>query len=253
MPSGAQTAAASISRCLAAALCVVALALQSSPAQACGTSGPDGVWSCSLAEHDEQERPRWSVGAVTAFSWTKLRFGDGLNADMQRSAVLATMSYAPMAALRIQASAGVTPTGQLRVPDGTHDFLPGPTGALGVTYRLLEDKPFLVLSGLLSASSSETERRAEPADSARYTALDLRLGAAVGVTFLQALSLYAVARVFGGPVFWHYQGEARTGTDAYHVQLGAGLAWRIARKLDLFAEGVPLGERGISGGAAVVF
>jgi hypothetical protein len=76
---------------------------------------------------------------------------------------------------------------------------------------------------------------------------------AAGYTFLDALSPYAVVRVFGGPVFWHYQESSVIGTDLYHVQLGAGLAWRIKGKVDLFMKGVPLGERAITGGIAAVF
>jgi hypothetical protein len=79
------------------------------------------------------------------------------------------------------------------------------------------------------------------------------VGAAVGATFFDALTPYAVVRAFGGPIFWHYQGSAHIGTDAYHVQLGAGLFWRIARKVDVFVEGVPLGERALLGGASVPF
>ena len=222
-------------------------------ALACGVSGPDGVWSCSIEEHEEQERPRWNVGAVGAYTWTKLRFSDDLRVKAQRSALLASASYAPSKALRIQASAGATLTGQLDAPDGMHDFDPGPTGALGVSYRFLTGKPFLVLSGLVSASTARTHAPGQSESSVRYTALDLRVGLAFGVTFLDALSPYAVTRVFGGPIFWHYAGADVTGTDLYHVQLGAGLAYRIARRVDVFVEGIPLGERAISGGAAAVF
>jgi hypothetical protein len=227
--------------------------LSASPCAACGVSGPDGVWSCSLEEHEEEERPRWSVGAVGVYTWAKLRLDSDLRVDAERSGVLVSGSYAPTSKLRIQASAGAALTGQLHMPDGVHDFDPGPTGAVGITYRFLKDKPFIVLSAIVSASTARTHARAEPEQSARYTALDLRFGCAVGATFFESLSPYAVVRLFGGPIFWHYQGEKLLGTDAYHVQLGAGLSYRIARRVDVFVEGVPLGERALSGGAAVVF
>jgi hypothetical protein len=235
-----------------AVVCAVALALWPASAQACGVSGPDGVWSCSLEEHDEQERPRWNLGAVGAQTWTKIRFDD-VRAKAQRSAVLVSASYAPTKRLRLQASAGVAIAGRLDMPDGRHEFLPGVTGALGVNYRFLSGKPFLLLSGMVAASTAETELQGEPAPRERYTALDLRVGLAFGATFFDALSPYAVTRLFGGPIFWRNEGRDLVGTDNYHVQLGAGLSYRIARKVDVFVEGVPLGERAISGGAAAVF
>jgi hypothetical protein len=53
---------------------------------------------------------------------------------------------------------------------------------------------------------------------------------------------YVLARAFGGPVFWSLAGASVTGTDAHHYQVGAGLVIR-ARRVDIVAEGVPLGER----------
>jgi hypothetical protein len=154
--------------------------------------------------------------------------------------------------LRLQASAGAGLAGELHMPNGVHDFSPGPTAAVGVGYRLLSGQPFLAFTGVLSASSART-RRATGEDSVQYTALDLRLGAAFGATFFDTLSPYALARVFGGPVFWRYAGEAVTGTDVRHFQLGAGVAWLIAARVQVFVEGVPLGERALTGGASAVF
>jgi len=233
-------------------LCATASALAPSRVRACGVSGPDGVWSCSLEEHNEQERPRWNVGAVGAYTWTKIRIA-GVKAKAERSAALVSASYAPTKRLRFQASTGVAASGSLAMPDGIHTFSPGVSGALGVNYRFLSGKPFLLLSGILSASTAETQLRGGSGDTERYTALDVRVALAFGATFFEALSPYLVTRVFGGPIFWRYEGKDVVGTDNYHVQLGAGLSYRIARRVDLFVEGVPLGERALSGGAATVF
>jgi hypothetical protein len=233
-------------------LCALALVLPSSRAQACGVSGPDGVWSCSIEEHEEAERPRWSVGAVGAYTWTRLHFAHRLHVRAQRSAALVNLSYAPTKVLRIQGSVGVASTGSLATPDGTYAFSPGAIGAVGVSYRFLTGKPFLVLSGLLSGSTAQTQLPDHGARG-RYTAFDIRAGLAFGATFFEALSPYAVARTFGGPIFWRYRGESVLGTDRYHVQLGAGVSYRIAGRVDAFVEGIPLGERALSGGAAVVF
>ena len=182
-------------------LCALAVMLSASSALACGVSGPDGVWSCSLEEHDEAERPRWNVGTVGAYTWTKLRFTHGLRAPAERSAALAVASYAPTKFLRIQTSVGALTSGHLSTPDGRHDFSPGVAGAAGLSYRFLTGKPFLVLSGVVSGSTARTHLRGSSSDKSRYSALDLRLGLAFGATFFNALSPYAVARAFGGPIF----------------------------------------------------
>jgi hypothetical protein len=233
-----------------ACLCMV---MPASRALACGVSGPDGVWSCSLEEHDEALRPRWHVGAAYVFTSTALRFSHDVRAEQTRNAIVATAAYAPSPRLTWQFSAGAAFAGELRLPDGSYALSVGPTGAAGVAYRVLEGQPFVVLTGLLSASTAISERREQPAAEAAYTAFDLRLGVLVGATLFDQLSPYAVARVFGGPIFWHYQGEAVTGTDVSHYQLGAGVSWLIARRCDLYFEGVPLGERALSGGASVSF
>jgi hypothetical protein len=74
-----------------------------------------------------------------------------------------------------------------------------------------------------------------------------------GWTFARLLSPYVEARAFGGPAYWRVQGEDVQGTDAYHYQLGAGASLLIARRLDVFVEGVGLGERGVSTGLGLAF
>ena len=60
----------------------------------------------------------------------------------------------------------------------------------------------------------------------------------MGTTLWDAFSPYVLARIFGGPVFWRYAGQAVTGTDVYHYQFGAGFALSLARTVDVFVEGV---------------
>ena len=91
------------------------------------------------------------------------------------------------------------------------------------------------------------------ADNVSYEAFDLRVGALVGTTIFEVLSPYAVGRAFGGPVFWRYQGASVTGTDAHHFQVGGGVTLLVARRVSLFAEGIPLGERAAAAGGAVAF
>jgi hypothetical protein len=239
----------SFASCLFACTCALIL-LAASRASACGVS-VDGTWSCSLEEHDEALRPRWHLGASGLYTATALRFSDHVRGDETRFATVATASYAPTARLSIQASAGATFAGRLRMADGDYDFTPGPVIAAGVGFRLIEGRPFLILTSLLSASAARTRSSDGASSSTGYEALDLRLGVLAGTTLFDVLSPYLLARVFGGPVFWRYQGRARTGTDVHHYQLGAGLALQLAKPVELFLEGVPLGERALSLGLSV--
>jgi hypothetical protein len=54
-------------------------------------------------------------------------------------------------------------------------------------------------------------------------------------------------------VFWTYQGASEVGTDTHHYQVGGGFALLVARRVDLFVEGVPLGEQAVAAGADVAF
>lgn len=233
-------------------LIVGVVGLPPARAWACGVSGPDGVWSCSFEEHEEEIRPRWSVGVAGAYTWTALRFSAAVRGEQSRLSTVVAAAYAPTPRLRLQASLGAGLSGELRMPNGEHRFQPGPTAAVGVGYSVLRGVPFLAFTAVLSAVTARTQDVTRE-QIARYTALDLRLGAAFGATFFDALSAYALARVFGGPVFWRYAGAAVTGTDTSHFQLGVGLAYRIAERVDVFAEGVPLGERALTAGASAVF
>ena len=102
--------------------------------------------------------------------------------------------------------------------------------------------PFLQLSGSVALSAMQG-----PAD--HYVAIDFRAGLAAGWTFFERLTPYAVVRAFGGPVFY---GPA-LGTDAYHVQLGAGLVLGLPLGLDLSVEVIPLGEQRVTAGLGVSF
>jgi hypothetical protein len=211
------------------------------------------VWSCSLAEHDEAERLRWNVGASGLYTSTRLRFSHGADADEQRSAVLGSLTYAPTPRWTLQASAGATVDGSLVLAGAHYTLRPGPLFAIGAAYRLLEGRPFLIATSELALSASSTRAAGASSGGVSYTATDLRLGLLFGTTLLDVLSPYALARVFGGPIFWHHAGRAVLGSDVYHYQLGAGLALQLAERLNLFLEGSALGEQAFSGGAAFAF
>ncbi len=219
-------------------------------ARACGVSGVDGVASCSLSEHREAVRRRWLLGASGVLTSTTLRFSGGVRGDETRNAAIAVLSYMPTATIALQAGAGATFGGTLAMPDGHHEFSPGPAALVGASWRVYDDAIFVLLTSTLSFSAAKTQLSGET--SVRYEAVDLRLGAQVGVTLVDILRPYVPLRVFGGPVFWNYQGVAVTGTDTHHYQVGAGVALRLGRAVNVFAEGIPLGERAVSFGVALV-
>jgi hypothetical protein len=218
-------------------------------ARACGVSA-SGVASCSLAEHDEAVRPHWLVAVSGLYTSTRLRFGEGLHADQVRYATLATLAYLPTARLILQAGVGAAFGGSLTLPAGEYRFSPGPVALVGADFRAFDDgRYFLVLTSALSFATARTNASGEPSES--YQAFDVRLGAQFGAELARGLRPYATARVFGGPIFWRYQGEAVTGTDVHHYQLGAGLAVRISKALNVFAEGIPLGEQAVAVGVGL--
>lgn len=237
-------------------LVVLACALMSSsPARACGVSGPDGASACSIDEHDAAAR-RIRIGLSGVYTSTALRFGGGLRGDETRLAVLASIAYQLPRKVTLQGGVGAALGGDLTMPDGVHRFSPGPIGAVGVSWRALDGGgdglPFLVFSTLLSFSAATTALTGS-AEHTGYEAFDLRAGVLFGTTIFGVLTPYAAARIFGGPVFWRYQGAAVEGTDVAHYQLGMGLAVSVAKRVDIFAEGIPLGERAVSAGLSVRF
>jgi hypothetical protein len=222
-----------------------------SRARACGVSAT-GVASCSLAEHREATRSRFSVGVTGTYTDTALRFDGSLRAAQTRAAVLGVLAYLPTASLALEAGVGASFAGALTLPDGKHEFLPGPTASLGAAWRVLDAANyFALLTAVASFTSNPTELSGAPRVS--YTAFDLRLGGEFGLNLVQVLHPYVLARAFGGPVYWQYQGKDVTGTDIHHYQLGLGLAVGLPFGLGAFVEGVPLGERALSGGVSLAF
>jgi hypothetical protein len=243
---------------VAAGFALMALvALMPGVARACGVSTADGLSACSLSEHEEETRPRWHAGASGIYTSTAIHFSNDLRSEETRASLVGSLSYHPSARLAFQVAAGGTLGGRLETPAGTQEFSNGFTGALGASWRIVDKtRPFVVLTGNLSFSSARTTQAGSagaPDVTAGYQAFDLRVGALVGTTFWRVLSPYAVGRVFGGPIYWKYQGSDVTGTDAHHYQLGAGLTLVVARRLNFFAEGIPVGERSAAVGTAVAF
>jgi len=226
-------------------------------ARACGVSTADGLSACSLSEHEEETRPRWHAGASGIYTSTSIRFSDALRGDETRSSVVASLAYHPTARVSYQLAAGGSFGGRLVTPAGNQEFSPGVTAAVGASWRIVDrSRPFVVLTGNLSFSATNTrltDASGVAGNSVGYQAFDLRVGVLVGTTIARTFSPYAVGRAFGGPIYWQYQGSNVTGTDAHHYQVGAGLTLVVARRVSLFAEGIPLGERSVAAGTALAF
>jgi hypothetical protein len=145
---------------------------------------------------------------------------------------------------------GATTTGSLRAYGQSFDLSPGPLFTAAFSYRLLDEgaaAPFVLLTASLGASLVFTK----PGDDA-MTAFDGRIGIAAGKTIAHVVTPYALARAFGLPILWSYQGASVGGTDVHHYQMGAGVVARIGA-FDALVEGVPLGEQAIVGGFGFAF
>jgi hypothetical protein len=220
-------------------------------ARACGIAvgGAPGISGCSLEEHEEAVRKRWHVGSSYAFTSTGLRFSGERHFTEERHVSLVTLDYRPARRATFSMGAGAFLGGHLSTGGVQADFSPGFVGVLAGSWRLWDQGrvgPFALLTGQLSYASTR-------ALEAAYNAFDLRAGLVLGTTLWRALTPYVAARAFGGPVLWHYAGASVSGTDTHHYQVAAGLAVLVWRRLDLFAEGVPLGERGLVAGAGLSF
>ncbi len=221
-------------------------------AAACGASGGGaaGISGCSLEEHEEDARLKWRVGADYSFTSTSLHFDSGLHVSQERNTSLVTLDYRPIRRVTVEIGAGPFLGGSIMASSVRYAMAPGFASVVGASWRVVDASgaiPFVLLTSQISFGSSSTP------GSVAYDALDLRVGAAVGTTFWDVLTPYVVGRAFGGPIYWHYQGAAVVGTDDHHWQVGAGFSLRLGRRVDLFAEGVPLGELGVSAGAGLSF
>ena len=218
---------------------------------ACGvtTGGAAGISGCSLKEHEEAARRKWHVGASYSFTSTALHFSGDQRVDEERHASLVTLDYRPSSTVTLQAGAGVFLGGHITAASVRYDFAPGFVSAIGASWRVVDARgavPFVLLTAQISYASTTTQ-------GIGYNAFDARGGAVVGTTLWDVLTPYLVGRIFGGPVYWRYNGAAVTGTDVHHYQVGGGLSLLLARRVDLFAEGVPLGELGVAAGAGLSF
>lgn len=244
-------------------------------AHACGAAYPGGPVMCDFPRtgaHAAAATPAVArLSTSYAFTSTTILFGGGKRADLTRHAVFGSVQI-PLnrsASFSAQLGAGGIAGGELVHGAARDSIGPGFAAFGGVAWRVVDGHdaiPFVQLTATLSAThmltrtddrGTRTDGTTSPGarpESPRFTALDLRLGAIAGKTFADVFTPYVTARAFGGPIAWHFDGAAVTGTDLYKYQLGGGLSLALFdRKLDVFAEGIPLGERGFAAGIGTTF
>ena len=232
---------------------------------------PDGtVMDRSAGEAATLGPPIAHLSASYAYTATTILFGNGRRADLTRHAVFGQLQLplTKSGAVTGIVGAGGIAGGEL-IHGAARDTLgPGFSGALGVAGRVYDGKgwiPFLQLTATLSVThmgtrtddaGTRTDGTRSPAgpSSPKFTAGDLRVGFIAGKTFGDVFTPYVTARAFGGPVAWRFDGEAVTGTDLYKYQAGGGLSVALfRRRLDVFAEGIAVGERGVAAGVGTTF
>lgn len=156
----------------------------------------------------------------------------------------ATWSFADLWALR--AGAGMVVDGAADVGGERRTLGTGWLAEAAISRVFLTGQPVFLLGAFgLSASSASADG---PAGKTRFSAGDGRLTVTVGRTFFDRVSPYLSGTVFGGPIFYRTAGADLTGTDTRHWQLAAGLAAALPKRVDLFVEWAPLGERALSAG-----
>ena len=235
-------------------LVVASVVLQAGVAEACGVpgaGGPAGVAMCNLKDAKGAKPDR--VGLRFSASFTQsdsvIVFPGRGNISIERSgtAISAEFSVKPNLILSVMGGAVVRGTIGKQGGDVTARVLPGPLAAVSLSWRVLglkETEPLLLLSTTFSFVTHDTVLLDN--SHSRYTAGDVRFGVICGKTLWDVFTPYAVARVFGGPVF--YSAAGISGTDLYHFQLGAGATVSVARRVDFFFEAIALGERALTGG-----
>ncbi len=184
-----------------------------------------------------------------------LEFSDGApDVDIHQYSVAASAGYRLSHRLSVRLTAGAILGGELEFENRSFDVGPGWLLSASISHRWDLGRWFV--TGSLSAGASYTtteEAGVANPRSVDLIASDARLGALFGTTLGDRFIPYALARAFGGPVFWEIDGEESTGTDAHHYQLGLGASVVLPANISAQVDASFLGERSLSAGAAVAF
>ena len=211
------------------------------------------------APGDERQR-RLRASADTGGARTTIDFPGGENAALEELSVVARLEVLVAPRVTLFAGAGSIVGGTVHVDGEEHQMHPGWLATAGVSWLAVGEtarRPFVLASFVLGYASAHTTQQPQGDSAASsyrvgWRAGDGRLGLAVGKSFGFARP-YAVARAFGGPVYWQLGGQSLTGTDAHHYQLGAGVALSLPAHVDVAVEAVPLGEQAVVLGVGYAF
>jgi hypothetical protein len=236
---------------------IAAATLVPARAFACGAAYPGGPMVCNIERdaprrHERRLLGDWPIARVFA-SWahtsTALRFSNDRRVPLSRHAAFVGTELPLRGDLGLQLGAGGVMSGEI---DGSR-LGPGASIFFGSSYRAIDERDapgFLQMNLTFSATRAATEAPGAPL----LTAFDLRLSMIAGSTIANFFTPYAVARAFGGPVYWKIAGDDVIGTDVYKYQLGGGMAFALpSRTIDLFVEAIAFGERTIAAGIGTTF
>ena len=185
---------------------------------------------------------------------TDLTF-DGTHQHLEEASTALAFTYRP-SALSFQISAGAVLAGSLTGPLGDYDLRPGFLASASVGWTIIDGegpRPYLALSGTVSASIAPTRSRTNPVDRPDLTATDLRASVVLGKRLFDVWLPYVGAAVFGGPVWFAPNGQSRTGSDVHHYRLTAGSSFSLPLHLEAFVEVGFLGEQAVVGGLGWAF
>jgi hypothetical protein len=176
---------------------------------------------------------------------TTLTFPDHGRFELSQFATSATLGHSRPSRWSFRGSIGAILDGGMTSASTDADISAGFVVGFGVSKQWpLSHRMFINGSVDLGASRVTTHQGHAPG--VALIATDIRVGAIFGRTFGR-VSPFVLARLFGGPVFWQSTaGEAITGTDIYHVQLGAGASVSVGSGLSLMVDVSALGEQAAS-------
>lgn len=209
--------------------------------------------TCDGREHGEP--PRWHAAAAFGVVRTTLVLS-GHHVEFAQHSLSASVERAVGDRFVLQIGGGAILGGTLTVGNTAHVVEPGWVLSAGFSYRLIDEsrrRPFALFTYGFGLGGALTHPRGDASRTTALTAVDLaRVGITTGKTF-GAVTPFAAARVFGGPVFWKIDGAAVTGGDRYHFQLATGVSVRPGAGFDAFAEWAFAGERRVSIGVGGAF
>jgi hypothetical protein len=226
------------------------------PVFACGVSGGGSPGICTIEEHEASLR-KWRIGAAYTHTVTRIQYSDNTERANERNGVVVTLDRQLSNRVVFQAAAGALLYGTIKMPGVERTMTPGALLAASLAWRVLDmdgdGTPFLILTGTFAGFVGGTKGTNVPSGS--YEAFDLRIGAVFGTVIpigKASLRPYGVVRLFGGPIIWSEGSSTITGTDAYKHQLGGGATF-VWKRLDVFVEGIAIGERAMAGGLGISF